>query len=637
MLIRCPALSLRLIAFVLRSARDRGASACRDVTGTVSFLSPIRNYVDALVPVAAQQDALTAARYRAFILPRLMGSLAALASLPVYLVLRGVPNEIEIVIFSWLATPILVVYFLVSTGRYEIAHILSSLSLSALVVLVAFFTGGIGSFAAIWLVVVPFEAALSGSRRVVLISATFSMGAGLLLLMLGMAGLIQPNSVDMHEPLAAIAIVSALVYATGLAFGAVSLVRTGAQLLGAEENRYQLLVGNMTDVIVRCSKGGSVIFASPAAEPLFGIPITELAGKELFECVHVADRPAFLATLADAARSGDVRSLEFRIQRNVGAGRPGQFVWVEMQCRPLECAPAGRGETDQDVVAVLRDVSERKTQEEALETARSESERASAARSHFVATIGHELRTPLNAIIGFSDMLTNSALKISASDQIEYAKLINGSGRHLLSVVDGMLDVSKIEAGHFALVQEQFLPGPTIENCVDLLALQAREEGIELRMRLAENLPEIGADKRAFSQILINLITNAVKFTPRGGCVTIGASCDGPRLVMTVEDTGVGIEQDDLVRLGEAFFQARSCHNRRPDGSGLGLSIVKGLVKLHDGQIDIRSRVGEGTRVTVRLPIAQFGDRIPTGPVKLVTENHRDNPYVSTDWVKKSA
>jgi cell cycle sensor histidine kinase DivJ len=308
-----------------------------------------------------------------------------------------------------------------------------------------------------------------------------------------------------------------------------------------------------------------------------------------------------------------------------------------MRCRPLERASAGREKTDQDVVAVLRDISEQKTQEERLETARSESERASAARSHFVATIGHELRTPLNAIIGFSDMLTNSALKISASDQVEYAKLINGSGRHLLSVVNGMLDASKIEAGHFELVRERFLPGPTIENCVDLLALQARDEGVELRLRLAQNLPEIGADKRAFSQILINLISNAVKFTPRGGCVTISASCDGPKLVMTVEDTGVGIEQDDLARLGEVFFQARSCHDRRPDGSGLGLSIVKGLVKLHDGQIDIRSRVGEGTRVTVRLPIAQCGDRIPTGPVKLVTENHRDNPYVSTDWVKKSA
>jgi len=107
--------------------------------------------------------------------------------------------------------------------------------------------------------------------------------------------------------------------------------------------------------------------------------------------------------------------------------------------------------------------------------------------------------------------------------------------------------------------------------------------------------------------------------------------------VMTVDDTGVGIDLDDIPRLGEAFFQARSHHDRRPDGSGLGLSIVKGLVKLHDGQIDIRSRVGEGTRVTVRLPVGQSVDRMPTEPVKLVTENHRGNLYESSDWVKKSA
>lgn len=566
-----------------------------------------------------------------------MGSLAALASLPVYLVLRGVPNEVEIVAVSWLVTPILIVYFLVRTGRYETAHILSSLSLSVLVALVAVFTGGIGSFAAICLVVVPLEAALSGSRRVVLISTAFSMVAGSLLLALDMAGLMRPNGADMHEALAALAMASTLLYATGLALGAVSLARTGTELLGVEENRYQLLVQNMTDVIVRCGKGGSVIFASPAAEPLFGIPITELIGSGLFGRVHVADRPAFLTTLADAAFSGNVHSLEFRIQGNIGAQRSGQFVWIEMRCRPFKRVPGGDENAGQDVVAVLRDISERKAHEELLETARLESEQASAARNRFIATLGHELRTPLNAIIGFSEMLTNGVLKISAADQVEYAKLINNSGRHLLSVVNGMLDASKIEAGHFELDRESFIPGPAIENCVDLLALQAREEGVELRLRVAQNLPEIAADKRAFSQILINLISNGIKFTPRGGRVTIGASCDGPRLVVTVEDTGVGIEQDDLARLGEAFFQARVSHDRRSDGSGLGLSIVKGLVKLHDGAVDIRSRPGEGTRVTVRLPIGQNSDRRPIEPVKLVTESHRDHQCVSNDLVRKSA
>jgi len=605
------------------------------VTGTVSFLSPIRNYVDALAPVAVQLDALMAARYRVFIMPRLMGSLAALASLPVYLLLRGVPSEIEIVAFCWLVTPLLVVYYLVRTGRYETANVLSSLSLTALVFLVAVFAGGIGSFAATWLVVAPLEAALSGSRRVVLMSAAFSTAAALLLFVLGTAGYLRPA--EMHEALAAFAIVSALLYAAGLTLGAVTLVHAGALLLGAEESRYQFLVRNMTDVIVRYGRGGSVTFASPAAETLFGIPINELSGDGVFGRVHVADRPAFLATLADAARSGEVRSLEFRIQRNVGARRPGQFVWIEMRCRPFECQPGGRGKTDHDVVAVLRDISERKTQEDALDAARLEFEQASAAKSRFIATIGHELRTPLNAIIGFSEMLTNSVLKISGSDQVEYAKLINGSGRHLLSVVNGMLDASKIKAGHFELALERFVPAPTIENCIDLLALQAREGGIELRVRVAQNLPEITADKRAFSQILINLISNAIKFTPRGGCVTIGASCDGPSLVVTVEDTGVGIEQDDLARLGEAFFQARARHDCRTDGLGLGLSIVKGLVKLHDGEVDIRSRVGEGTRVSIRLPVRQEGDRTPIEPVKPVTESYRDHLGVSNEWVRKSA
>ena len=193
------------------------------------------------------------------------------------------------------------------------------------------------------------------------------MAAGLLLLMLGMAGLSGRTAWTCTSS-CRIAIVSALLYATGLALGAVSLVRTGAQLLGAEENRYRLLVRNMTDVIIRCGNSGSVAFASPTAETLFGIPINRLLAHGLFERVHVADRPAFLTTLADAASSGDGRSLEFRIQRDVGVRRPGQFVWIEMQCRPLDCALTGHDKADQNVVAVLRDISERKAQEHALET-----------------------------------------------------------------------------------------------------------------------------------------------------------------------------------------------------------------------------------------------------------------------------
>jgi len=583
------------------------------------FLTPVWNYVDALVHPAARGDALTAARHRAFIAPRLLGSLAALTSLPVYLTFRGPPSALEVGVFAWLVAPITIAYFLSRTGRYQSAHVLSALALTGLVTAVAWQTGGIASFAAIWLVVVPLEAALSASRRVVALASTIALAAAGLLLAVSAIGLLPPpvTVAAEHGALAALGIISAALYAIGLALGAEQLARTSHWLLYAEEDRYRLLARNMTDVITRHGKNGAVLFASPAAEQLFGVGAAALSGHGLFDRVHVADRPAYLTALADAA-GGEDRSLEFRIRRGGDAqGQGGQFVWIEMRCRPLD-GPTRNGE--REVVAVLRDISDRKTQERALEIARAESQRANAAKSRFLATMSHELRTPLNAIIGFSDMLCNDSLLLEEGRKREYAKLINDSGRHLLSVVNGILDMSKMETGNFEIAPEPFAAATAVATCCDLLALKAQESGVELRTRIARGLPEFVADRRAFNQILINLISNAVKFTPRGGTVTVDAYRDGAMLAVSVEDTGVGIGADDLPRLGEAFFQARASYDRRHDGTGLGLSIVKGLVHLHDGDMAIASRLGEGTRVTVRLPL-EGAARRPADPVKLVTEH----------------
>ena len=590
----------------------------------MSFLTPVWSYVDALVHPVAQQDALTAARHRAFIAPRLLGSLAALASFPVYVVIRGVPTALEVGVFAWLAAPILIVYYLSHTGRYERAHLLSALALTTLAALVALCTGGIGSFAAVWLVVVPVEAALSASRRIVALATALALTAAGLLLLLGAGGYLPHalTSPDQQSTLAALGIVSATLYAAGLALGAELLVRTGASLLHAEEDRHRLLAHSMTDVVIRHGRNGSVLSAPQAAESIVGVKASELLGNGLFDRVHVADRPAYLAALADAASLNEERSLELRIR--CGAG---QFRWVDMRCLPRE---SGAGE--REVIAVLRDISERKSQDRAIETARAESERADAAKIRFIATMSHELRTPLNAIIGFSDMLTNESLELDPRRRLEYAKLINDSGHHLLSVVNGILDVSKMENGNFEITPEPFTPAPAIESCADLLALKAQDAGVELTMRIAPDLPDVAADRRAFNQILINLISNAVKFTPRGGRVTVSARCDGPKLAVTVEDTGVGIGESDLPRLGEAFFQGRASYDRRHDGTGLGLSIVKGLVHLHGGEVDIKSRLGEGTRVTVRLPF-----EIANHPVTLVTERNRGLSTATDNRVKKSA
>ena len=573
----------------------------------MGLLKPIRNYVDTLVHPSARQDPLTAARHRAFIAPRLIGSVIALAVFPLYIAARGVPSLLEVLVFAWLVAPILSAYYLSRTGQYESAHVLSSLALTGLVTAVAADTGGIGSFAAIWLVIVPLEAALSASRRVVAVASTAALVAAGLLFFLGSHEMLpDANGTDVGA-LAALGVISAALYATGLALGAESLTRTSVWLLYAEEDRYRLLARNMTDVISRHGKNGAVLFVSPAAEALFGVGLSELHGHRLFDRVHVADRPAYLTALSDAAALGEVRTVEFRVRRDTadaGAAALPQFIWVEMRCRPLDSSAAEATAANREVVAVMRDVTERKMQEQAVEEARAEAEKAHAAKSRFLANMSHELRTPLNAIIGFSEMLIKEEiLRLDANRRTEYAQLINDSGTHLLSVVNGILDMSKMETGDFAITPEPFAPGKVISNCCDMLALKARDAGLDLLTRLDAELPEIVADKRAFKQILLNLLSNAVKFTSYGGQVTVSADVEGTVLRLAVEDTGVGISTTDLPKVGSPFFQARTAYDRRHDGTGLGLSIVKGLVLLHGGHFDISSRLGEGTKVTIRLPL----------------------------------
>jgi len=553
---------------------------------------------------SAQQDALTAARHRAFIAPRVLGSMVALGAFPLYLLIRGAPSVIELLIFAWLVAPILSAYFLSRTGRYESAHVLSSLALTGLVTALAADTGGIASFAAVWLVVVPLEASLSASRRVVATASTFALAAAGLLMLLGAEHLLPRPDTIPPEALATLGIASAGLYATGLALGAEALARTSFWLLYAEEDRYRLLARNIADVITRHGRDGAVLFVSPAAESLFGLRSTQLHGHGFFERVHVADRPAYLTALGDAAALGEPRSAEFRVRRDSvdAEGRPAaEFVWIEMRCRPLEQAG---GEERREVVAVLRDVTERKTQEELLSDAHAETERANAAKSRFLATMSHELRTPLNAIIGFSEMLMkDEALGLDAARRSEYAGLINGSGHHLLAVVNGILDMSKIETGNFEITPEPFAPAHVVAACCGVLALRAREAGVHLEKVAPDDLPEMVADKRALNQILLNLLSNAIRFTDRGGTVTISVRAEAARMTFAIEDNGVGISEADLPRVGEPYFQAGSAYDRRHGGTGLGLSIVKGLVQLHGGEIAIRSRIGKGTRVTVRLPL----------------------------------
>ncbi len=288
----------------------------------MASLTTWRNCVDGLVHPSARQDALTLARHRAFIAPRLIGSCGVLAAFPLYVALRGAPTMLEAALFTWMVIPLALVYFLARSGRYEAAHILSAVTLTGLLAFLIWHTGA-WSIAA-WLLIVPLEIAAAGSRQ-----------------------------------------------------------------SRAEADTYRVLADNVPDVISRHSRNGAVTFISPAAAKLFTAPPDQLMGRGLFDRVHVADRPAYLNALADAA-AGQEQSLQFRVRLDQSI--PTRFIWVEMRCAPLKSDHDG-----QEAVAVLRDIGGRKTQDDALAAARAELESAQTALMHVVATT-NSLSRKANAV-----------------------------------------------------------------------------------------------------------------------------------------------------------------------------------------------------------------------------------------------
>jgi cell cycle sensor histidine kinase DivJ len=371
----------------------------------------------------------------------------------------------------------------------------------------------------------------------------------------------------------------------------------------AQINAYRHLIENVQDAVLRFSAEGGMLFISRSSEKLFGCRRYELSGNGLVERMHVTDRPIFLTAFAEANRDGKARTVEVRMRRDdpETPGARSHFMWVEIALSPVvdpESSASGH-----EVVALLRDVTERRDSVNEMEKARQEAEQASVAKSRFLAVIGHELRTPLNAIVGFSEMMSSGIAGDLAPAHREYAELIRQSGHHLIEVVGMLLDMSRIEAGKFELDSQAFQPETLIAPCMQMVEQQARGRNVTVETEIAKALPMLTADERACRQILINLLSNAVKFSNDGGRVTLAMKRQGRFLNISVRDQGIGMPVEAVNRIGEPFFQANDGLARRYEGTGLGLSIVKGLIDLHDGELHAISAPGEGTTMTVLLPL----------------------------------
>ncbi len=216
--------------------------------------------------------------------------------------------------------------------------------------------------------------------------------------------------------------------------------------------------------------------------------------------------------------------------------------------------------------------------------------------------MSHDLRTPLNAILGFADFISNQYFGPISDKYREYAKDIHSSGEHLLALVNDILDLSAIEAGTPSLDKENVSIPDIVTECEKIVGDRLKSHGIDLVTKVSENLRPIYADRRATRQILLNLLSNAAKFTPAGGKIMLSTAATNSHHTIEVSDTGVGIPADKLATITEPFVRGETDPHKTQESTGLGLAIVKSLVELHDGELDIKSTVGKGTTVTVMLP-----------------------------------
>ena len=533
-------------------------------------------------------------RHAAFVAHMLGLAFAALGIAPFFLALHGAPKPAESLLFVLTLVPAGAAMLVARSGRLERGHLAASLGfvLVALVLSIGLRAGAGVSIA--WLAVAIIEAAASLDRQVTRRGLAVAIPAGLLII---------GASMDARFVATLPAVATAAIAALAFVVSALRLdrfVRDVANLRGAAAQaaeRARVVEAALGRTIIGFDAGGAVRSLSAPRDSILDTLGPEIAGRGLFDRVHVADRPAFLKLIDDAAHTDTTRTGAFRLR---GAQETRGETFHTFDIRAHRVAAGG----EEAVVAVLDDVTSRASQDDEIEAARRAVAEAMYAKDMFLTTMSHELRTPLNSIIGFSDILASRTTRPDdGAKQREFARIISQSGQHLLSIVNAVLDMSRIRVGSYPITTEPFDAAAFLDQSLEAVAGAAREGGVRLARDVPATLDEIVGDKRALRQALVAVLSNAVKFTPERGTVTLGARPVGTTLAITVADTGYGIAHEDLERIGEPFFQARGGTSRGVEGSGLGLALVRGLVGLHGGTLSIESEIGRGTIVTLRIPL----------------------------------
>ncbi len=348
-------------------------------------------------------------------------------------------------------------------------------------------------------------------------------------------------------------------------------------IIAADQNRHIRL----------CSKGAAKLFGYAAHETI-GLPVTLLFSDDRAQIGGQTggQAPAF-EEIVQRLRRGEIK------------GRTQSGTQFPLEGESYELAD-GEGVL---TIMMLSDATERRRQERALRHAKESAEAANRAKTQFLANMSHELRTPLNAIIGFSEVISNKLFGELNDRYTDYATDIVASGRHLLGLINDILDLSKIDLGQATLSEGEVDLTRAVHSCQRLMFERAERGGVHVQVMLPQNLPLLWADETKVKQIVLNLLSNAVKFTERGGRVTISATLLADAgLALSIIDTGIGMRSEDIPKAMLPFGQLESTFERRFEGTGLGLPLVQRLVELHGAEFRLDSHPGKGTKAEVRFP-----------------------------------
>jgi len=360
---------------------------------------------------------------------------------------------------------------------------------------------------------------------------------------------------------------------------------------------YRAMAEESSDIVV-LRENGRIVLASNAMGRILERKPEEFNDGGYLRLVHPDDLGEALK-LRGRPLPGDIWTATYRLPH-----ADGHYIWFEAKTRGVYDETTGAFLRE---ITVLRDITERKAQELKMAAALERAEAANKAKSLFLATVSHELRTPLNAVLGFSDILKGEQLApVGSARYRDYAESIHDSGAHLLGLINDILDVSKLGTGKLELDLEAVDLDSIVAECVQSVACQAEKSGLRFRTMLDAGACTLYADRKRLRQMLLNLLSNAMKFTPAGGEVCISTARRDGGVALAVSDTGIGMEADAIPKAMERFGQLDDSLSRKYEGAGLGLPMTKQLAELHGWTLTIDSKAGAGTTVGILFPNAHL-------------------------------